>query len=144
MSVHPILAHNTGADSRGRRLESWKEIAAYVGRDVTTVRRWEKRRRRPVYRLHHSKLGSVYAYTTELDAWRRERASSVLPCTPGSDSAPASTWLTRRLPTGIGLIAIIVLFALGLTWFGRARTVSQPINASPRIRSLAVLPLENF
>jgi TolB-like protein/Flp pilus assembly protein TadD len=36
------------------------------------------------------------------------------------------------------------MFAVGLTWFGRARTVSQPINASPRIRSLVVLPLENF
>src|SRR6266481_717046 len=57
-------------DSRGRRLESWKEIAAYLGRDVTTVRRWEKREGLPVYRLQHSKLGSIYAYTSELDAWR--------------------------------------------------------------------------
>ena len=23
------------------RLDSWKEIAAYLGRDVTTVQRWE-------------------------------------------------------------------------------------------------------
>ena len=26
------------------RLDSWKEIAAYLDRDVTTVQRWEKRR----------------------------------------------------------------------------------------------------
>jgi len=25
------------------RLDSWKEIAAYLNRDVTTVQRWEKR-----------------------------------------------------------------------------------------------------
>src|SRR5260370_23011463 len=65
---------NSGADVQGRRLESWKEIAVYLGRDVTTVRRWEKREGLPVHRLHHSKLGSVYAYTKELDAWRDERA----------------------------------------------------------------------
>src|SRR5215470_11294200 len=59
---------------RGRRLESWKEIAVHLGRDVTTVRRWEKREGLPVYRLQHSKLGSVYAYTSELDAWRDRRA----------------------------------------------------------------------
>lgn len=27
------------------RLDSWKEIAAYLERDVTTVQRWEKRER---------------------------------------------------------------------------------------------------
>jgi TolB-like protein/tetratricopeptide (TPR) repeat protein len=144
MSVHATQTPNIGVDAHGRRLESWKEIAAYLGRDVTTVRRWEKREALPVHRLHHSKLGSLYAYTTELDAWRRERASGALPYTPDSAFAPASTWLTGRLPAAIVLVALIVMFAVGLTWFGRARTVSQPINASTRIRSLAVLPLENF
>src|SRR5260370_24713615 len=74
MSVQVTLPANAAADAHGRRLESWKEIAAYLGRDVTTVRRWEKREGLPVHRLHHSKLGSVYAYTKELDAWRDERA----------------------------------------------------------------------
>src|SRR5260370_15082495 len=74
MSVEVTPIPKTHADSRGRRLESWKEIAVYLGRDVTTVRRWEKREGLPVHRLHHSKLGSVYAYTKELDAWRDERA----------------------------------------------------------------------
>ena len=37
------------ADARGRRLESSKEIAAYLGRDVTTVRRWEKGEGLPVH-----------------------------------------------------------------------------------------------
>lgn len=64
---------NNAADPRGRRLESWKEIAAYLGRDVTTARRWEKQGHLPVHRLQHNKLGSVYAYTSELDAWRDNR-----------------------------------------------------------------------
>jgi TolB-like protein/tetratricopeptide (TPR) repeat protein len=144
MSVQATLTPNIGLDPHRRRLESWKEIAAYLGRDVTTVRRWEKREALPVHRLHHSRLGSVYAYTTELDAWRAERASSALPCAPDSDFAPASIWFAGRLPMAIVLVALIVMFAVGLTWFGRARTISQPINANPRIRSLVVLPLENF
>ena len=40
------------------RLDSWKEIAAYLKRDVTTVRRWEKREGMPVHRHVHDKLGS--------------------------------------------------------------------------------------
>src|ERR1700676_479957 len=76
MSVHATSTSSIGADSQGRRLESWKEIAGYLARDVTTVRRWEKREGLPVRRQHHSRLGSVYAYTLELDAWRGGRGSA--------------------------------------------------------------------
>ena len=55
------------------RLDSWKEIAAYLKRDVTTVQRWEKRERMPVRRHVHDKLGSVYAFRSELDTWSRSR-----------------------------------------------------------------------
>ena len=55
------------------RLDSWKEIAAYLKRDVTTVQRWEKREGMPVHRHLHDSIGSVYAYRGELDAWARTR-----------------------------------------------------------------------
>jgi hypothetical protein len=51
------------------RLDSWKEIAAYLKRDVSTVQRWEKKEGLPVHRLPHDKLGSVFAFKPELDAW---------------------------------------------------------------------------
>ena len=40
----PVSA--SGAEDR---LDSWKEIAAYLNRDVTTVQRWEKREGMPVH-----------------------------------------------------------------------------------------------
>ena len=55
------------------RLDSWKEIAGYLKRDVTTVQRWEKREGMPVRRHVHDKLGSVYAFRSELDAWTLSR-----------------------------------------------------------------------
>ena len=51
------------------RLDSWKEIAAYLKRDVSTVQRWEKKEGLPVHRLPHDKLGSVFAFKPELDQW---------------------------------------------------------------------------
>src|SRR5690349_9320921 len=57
------------------RLDSWKEIAAYLDRDVTTVQRWEKREGMPVHRHVHDKMGSVYASRAELDAWVAQRAN---------------------------------------------------------------------
>jgi Tol biopolymer transport system component len=94
MSVQATPSSRIGADGQGRRLESWKEIAAYLGRDVTTVRRWERHEGLPVHRLLHRKLGSVYAYTAELDAWRNERAPAA--STDASDARPAILTSLRR------------------------------------------------
>jgi len=55
------------------RLDSWKEIAAYLNRDVTTVQRWERREGMPVHRHLHDRMGSVYAFRAELDTWARSR-----------------------------------------------------------------------
>src|SRR4026207_144527 len=46
----------------GDRLNSWKEIAAYLKRDVRTLRRWEVDEGLPIRRHLHKKRGSVYAY----------------------------------------------------------------------------------
>ena len=51
-----------------KRLDSWKEIAAFFGRDERTVNRWEKELGLPIHRLPGTK-GRVYAYTDELFAW---------------------------------------------------------------------------
>src|SRR2546427_9777406 len=68
------------------RLDSWKEIAAYLRRDVTTVQRWEKREGMPVRRHVHAKLGSVYAFRSELDAWARTR--NLLPAHENQQTEP--------------------------------------------------------
>ncbi len=52
----------------GTRLDSWKEIAQYLGRDVRTVIRWEERGL-PVHRVPGGKLSRVFAFSGELDEW---------------------------------------------------------------------------
>jgi TolB-like protein/Tfp pilus assembly protein PilF len=67
----------TTAQPQNGRLESWKDIAAYLGRDVRTVQRWEKKEGLPVHRHQHEKQGSVYAYRAELDSWYTASESKV-------------------------------------------------------------------
>jgi Tol biopolymer transport system component len=54
--------------SASERLDSWKQIAAYLKRDERTVRRWEKEGL-PVHRHAHKKKATVYAYKPEIDVW---------------------------------------------------------------------------
>ena len=74
--------------TRDDRLESWKEIAAYLNRDVTTVQRWEKREGMPVHRHQHDKIGSIYAFRSELDTWTHSRNLPQAPENAGSPSLP--------------------------------------------------------
>ena len=63
------------------RLDSWKEIAAYLGRGIRTVQRWEREEGLPVHRLAHAERGSVFADPAELNKWweSRQIAPTVTP-----------------------------------------------------------------
>jgi hypothetical protein len=61
-------------------LQAWKDIAAYMRRDVRTVQRWEKLLELPIHRLKDSRSGSVFAYKRELDGWRETRAFQIEAC----------------------------------------------------------------
>ena len=103
-----------------QRLESWKEIAAYLDRSERTVRRWEEKEGLPVRRLQHDKRGSVYAYTTELDAWRDSR-QQLLEADPAIDS-PAGEVRTGRRWWPWMAAAVMVVAAAGGGWW----TVDRP------------------
>jgi tetratricopeptide (TPR) repeat protein len=52
-----------------RRLDTWKEIGAFFGRDERTAKRWETTRGLPVHRVPGAGRANVYAYTDELADW---------------------------------------------------------------------------
>src|SRR6187402_2820041 len=110
----PVTGDAGNSGDRGRRLDAWKEIAAYLKRDVTTERRWEKREGLPVRRHRHDKLGSVFAFTSEIDAWSRARGESATalprpePLNGSSASVPIAKWRTWAL-VGSALAAVALL-----------------------------------
>ena len=68
---HPVQSSWNNVDDR---LDSWKEIAAYLERTPTTAKRWEKREGLPVHRHIHDKRGTVYAYRSEIETWLANRS----------------------------------------------------------------------
>src|SRR3984893_6738674 len=130
------------------RLDSWKEIAAYLNRDVTTVQRWEKREAMPVHRHLHGRMGSVYAFPSELDAWLqgrglrleeedKDRKSETPPDAEVDHGLREDRWAHRWLVFG----GVAVLALIAVTY---VTTRSRAGATRPKIRSLAVLPLKNL
>lgn len=142
------------ANTSQEQLDSWKAIAAYLKRDVTTVQRWERREGMPVHRHIHAKRGSVYALTAELEEWRRGRASvlessgreaaaapeiPLLPEAPGDGAAPRSRG-RRHLVLLAAAFAVIAVSAASYILY-RGHSLN---GARPQIASIAVLPLRNL
>ena len=80
------------------RLDSWKEIADYLGKGERTVKRWESERGLPIHHVPGSGHGSVYAFVAELDEWllsHKPRDSSTgagsAPCEIGTHFTPQSS-----------------------------------------------------
>ncbi|HEY4362902.1 MAG TPA: hypothetical protein VGN17_18170 [Bryobacteraceae bacterium] len=90
------------------RLESWKEIGAYLQRDARTARRWELEEGLPVHRHTHNSRSSVYAYPREIDAWRLSR--KVVPEPP---PAPVRTFW--RVPSfALAILLCLVMVGNGI------------------------------
>ena len=86
-------------------LQSWKEIAAYLDRDESTARRWERLEGLPVRRHRTGARGSVYAYPSELDAWRAARR-------PKTDEADQRQSWRRLIPALAGSLALLAVAAI--------------------------------
>jgi TolB-like protein/Tfp pilus assembly protein PilF len=144
----PAPSQEPSGSSAEAHLDSWKEIAAYLKRDVSTVQRWEKREGMPVRRHLHDKRGSVYALRSELDVWFESRKLRLQAVDPGPKAeepkAPESgpvqrSGLAARWVILAGAVAVVLI---GVSYFlNRSRTVGA---TGPKIKSLAVLPLKNF
>ena len=61
------------------RLQSWKEIASALNREVRTVQMWEKHEGLPVHRHFHSRRSTVFAFRSEIETWAKRRTEMAAP-----------------------------------------------------------------
>jgi len=108
----------------GDRLDSWKAIAEYLGRDRTTVMRWARTAALPVRRVQGGR--SVFAYKSELDRWLaggvRPAADTRLEPAPAVPEPPPSLSplgprLRRRTALSLAL-ALACALVLAVWWLG--------------------------
>jgi len=143
------LEHRPGPDRSPdraeNRLDSWKEIAAYLNRDVRTVRRWEQNQALPVRRHQHQKGASVYAYRSEVDEWRKGKEARLANESP-SESEPTESEVSpvprHRTGAVAGVAALAILAALA--YLLKVPFSPKTSTASPAKVMLVVLPFQNL
>lgn len=83
----------------GNRLDSWKEIAAFLGRAERTVKRWETERGLPVRRVPGGGRSAVFAYTHELEEWLKGKGEELAAEDSSSTEGPSRTGVPQVSPT---------------------------------------------
>lgn len=137
--------------ARGERLDSWKEIAAYLKRDIRTVQRWEKQEGLPVQRHLHDERGTAYAYTGEIDEWlqnrsRRDNLAATDDQTIASGHGPGSSRASSAQPSRrlVVVVAIAVASMAGVTGTWLFSRPSRPAPAPLSSLSIVFAPSERF
>lgn len=113
------------------RLDSWKEIAAYLGRSVRTVVRWEAEDGLPVHRLVHHERSSVYALKPELDEWMQSRSSISVQPAAGEGGSRLRGGLT--ILSWVGGLSIMAAIGAMLSW----KSNPTPMLAARPLTSMA-------
>jgi len=99
----------------GRRLDSWKEIAVFLGRTERTAKRWEATQGLPIRRVPSSGRGSVFAYEHELRNWL-DGVEAKGPASAGSLEKAA---IDKRRLLMMFATVLILLLATSIFFFGR-------------------------
>ena len=134
MAQDPKASEPQSEVATGSRLESWKEIAAYLRRGVTTVQRWEKSEGLPVHRHVHARLGSVWADRAEIDDWWAQRGTRI---EKEETTTPPPRWRGGWVTPGL---ILVLLGAIGVSL--GVRRSGEP-GAGARVM-VAVLPFQNL
>ncbi|HEV2489249.1 MAG TPA: hypothetical protein VGT03_05545 [Candidatus Acidoferrales bacterium] len=136
-------------DAASDRLDSWKEIGAYLKRDIRTAQRWERAEQLPIHRPADSKRGSVYAFRAEIDDWWRHRyplwQKGNLQANTPIRERPVRAGLSKHLRYFVYVaLTLVVLLVLGA---GRMLLSSHMNKAKTHAYvnfTIAVLPFKNL
>ena len=121
--------------SERRLLESWKAIAAYLGRTEKTCRNWEHELGLPVHRLEDSARARVFAYADELDRWREEKLQAG--AFQMAEGRSGKRGKSRSWIVPAAALAVVGVVAGSLIW--RSRPPDAPSDPQAA-KSVAILP----
>lgn len=97
------------------RLDGWKAIAGFFGRDERTVKRWETTRGLPIHRIPGGGRAAVWADAQELSRWIGGEATPEARDAPDAPATARRSLLWGGLAAGVGLGVV----GVGLIWSRR-------------------------
>lgn len=107
-----LRSNGNGQKPLNGRLDGWKDIADYLGRDIRTCQRWALKLGLPVHRIDsESSRAKVFAFQSEIEEWLKTRGRNNL-------EAAGKSVLIRPSPRTLILGALLLGLAVAGALFG--------------------------
>ena len=111
------------------QLNSWKEVAQYLGCSIRTVQRWEAERGLPVRRIPGQR-GAVFALRAEIDQWKTGSVVETTPQLGVRSERPAAGAAIRAWPIIGTAIVLAIVVVTAFAAFPLNDTIVHPSPAS--------------
>lgn len=102
-------------DERSSKIDGWKAISSYFGKDRSTVMRWAREHDLPIHRVPGGKSGSVLAYRSELEAWSKSTMDGGFLVDVSEHASSASRLARQPITPLIWIAGGVALLVLGLS-----------------------------
>ncbi|MGD9347395.1 MAG: CsgG/HfaB family protein [Candidatus Aminicenantes bacterium] len=119
-------------------LESWKEISAYLNRNIRTCQYWEKRYALPIHRIEDSPKARVFAYKKELDRWLEEMLREGEVAKKNIFISLIQKYKTFSLIT-LALLSLVISTMIILRFF----PAQEAVETSTLKPSIVIMPFKN-
>ena len=117
--LYPAASWGAAAIPNDQRLDGWKAIANFLGRERTTAIRWANGRGLPVHRVPGGRTGTVYALRSELEAWLSGPTNGAKDVVMPVAETPTRKYDLRKYTLLVALVAAAALAVLMLLGLGR-------------------------
>ena len=113
------------------RLDGWKAIANFLGRERSTAIRWANERGLPVHRVPGGRTGTVYAIPSELEAWlSSDRHDEGAAGNAGQPTVAKGPSLEKRALTAASVAAVALVALLAILWWRATPSTDAPVTVA--------------
>jgi len=114
-------------------LESWKEIADFLNKDIRTCQRWERELGLPIHRLEGSAKARVFAHPEEIEVWLKEKYQN-----QSKNNLSLRGFFTGKLKY-LMILVFLIGFAVTAMLLGIFKQISEPHSFNVQGSRLVIL-----
>lgn len=116
------------------KINGWKSIGAFFGKDRTTAMRWAQSRGLPIHKIPGGKTSTVYAFKSELSEWAKSHSDEIAnEINPIEELKPKSAEYKINFVPFITISILLALISGAIFWLNSQKPKEVLLPKDPQL-----------